>query len=62
VGLGEYAKAGEWHVQAFAFDLTSDKALTNYALGLLLLDRPSDALAAAREALGHHPTSPLTTA
>jgi tetratricopeptide (TPR) repeat protein len=60
VGLGEYAKAGEWYVQAFAFDSSSDKALANRALGLLLLDRPDEALAAAREALDRHPTSPLS--
>jgi tetratricopeptide (TPR) repeat protein len=60
VGLGEYAKAGDWYVQAFAFDPTSDKALANRALGLLLLDQRNEALTAACEAVDQYPNSPLT--
>jgi len=59
VGLGEYAKAGDWYLQAFEYDPTSDKALANRALALLLLDRASEALAAAQEAREKHPNSPL---
>jgi tetratricopeptide (TPR) repeat protein len=57
LGLGDNTKAGEWFVQSFAYDSTSDRALANYALGLFLLDRPAEALAAARDAIEKHPLS-----
>lgn len=60
VGLGEYAKAGDWYLQAFEFDPAGDKALANRALGLLLLDRGPEALLAAQEARQKHPNSPFT--
>jgi tetratricopeptide (TPR) repeat protein len=57
LGLEESAVAGEWFVKAFEFDQATDKALANYALGLFLLDRPTEALAAARKAIEKHPLS-----
>jgi tetratricopeptide (TPR) repeat protein len=59
VGLGEYANAGNWYLEAFEYDPTSDKALANRALGFLLLDRAPEALNAAQVAREKHPTSPL---
>ena len=60
LGLGDNAKAGDWFVQSFTYDSISDKALANYALGLFLLDRPEEALAAARTAIEKHPLSTRT--
>ena len=59
MGLGQYDQAGHWFLRAFDFDPVSDKALSNRALGLLLLDRAPEARAAAEEARAQHPVSPL---
>ena len=60
LGLGKTKEAGEYFLQAFEFDHESDKALTNRAFGLFLLDRRNEALTAAREGIEKHPLSSRT--
>lgn len=57
MGLGNYPRAARFFLEAFEFDPITDKALSNRALALLLLDRNQEALIAAREVMDKHPRS-----
>jgi tetratricopeptide (TPR) repeat protein len=59
LALGLYAEASADFLDAYEMDGSTDKAMANRALALMLTGRDEEARTAAREAVDRHPASPV---